>query len=759
MADRTTERVRIKPSLIDSPFWTAFLISSEVILIHKPDGTILAANPAAQKKLGYSIEELEGMSLLDIVVVSEEKFDGRVKELNSKEELTFLALHRRKDGTTFESEVRTRSIVVDGEELIVGIGTDITETRLAEMLNKALERMSSFVGSQMDFENIMGSTVQASREAIGSDSAIIILRRNDEWELQYEDGFNRYIPPGRQFLIRQSSAVLKVIESGKALLINNVDENALMNGEFKEQYGIKSLLMAPLKVKGEVVGLIGFFSHRHLGDFSDNHVDFANKLAYSISLLLETARATQSEKKSQEFLRTVVETVPDGIVVLNKDGIITFVNKETERLLGVPREEMLNNPRDNPRWSLRPISGGTISLDRSPFNMVKKNHKSVHGVDFRTPSSEDGGLIVSVNMSPIFTHEGEFNGAIASLTDVTERRKIREQLAMEKEEMATIMETTPSGIVLFDDDGQIAFLNHSAENILGISRSEAIGRTYDDPEWNLTDYEGNYASKEKLPYNIVVHSRRPAYGIRLAISRSDGRRILLLMNAAPFFNPNGKLSGVIISIQDVTTMMATEKALRVSMKTSNDIIQQIPSGILLFQYNPPSGLTLQSVNPTADAILGGLESRIGMDFDQIWKKGAFFATKEEFMEVVRTGRTLWREGVHYSDLAVDGSFTFRAFYLPNNHLCINFDDVTERIREEALRREAFEQIERNIEHFATLVDRIRNPLSAIIAQAENEVFDPDRIIRRAAEIEFILTKLDRGWLESEQVRDFLKKTL
>jgi hypothetical protein len=204
----------------------------------------------------------------------------------------------------------------------------------------------------------------------------------------------------------------------------------------------------------------------------------------------------------------------------------------------------------------------------------------------------------------------------------------------------------------------------------------------------------------------------------------------------------------------------TERALRISMKTSDDIIQQIPSGILLFQYRKPDRLVLLSVNPTANILLGGVEGKLGLDFDQIWKQGAFFATKEEFLEVVKTGQTIWREGVHYSALSVDGNFTFRAFTLPDDRLCVNFDDVTERMREAELRRQAFAQIEKNIEHFATLVDRIRNPLSAIVAQVEAEGGEESqRVLRRASEIEGILSLLDQGWLESENVRDFLKKSL
>jgi PAS domain S-box-containing protein len=88
------------------------------------------------------------------------------------------------------------------------------------------------------------------------------------------------------------------------------------------------------------------------------------------------------------------------------------------------------------------------------------------------------------------------------------------------------------------------------------------------------------------------------------------------------------------------------------------------------------------------------------------------------------------------------------------------------IEVEEERRMAYEQIERNIEQFAILVDRIRNPLSVIIGYTElkDEIIKKksyDRLFEiiasNAREIEKIVQELDRGWLESEKIRRFLKR--
>lgn len=87
-------------------------------------------------------------------------------------------------------------------------------------------------------------------------------------------------------------------------------------------------------------------------------------------------------------------------------------------------------------------------------------------------------------------------------------------------------------------------------------------------------------------------------------------------------------------------------------------------------------------------------------------------------------------------------------------------DIKERREVENLKRNAFEQIEKNMEQFAVLNDHIRNPLQAIVGLAllkdENDE-TTIKIIQQASVINTIVDQLDQGWIESEKIRDWLRK--
>jgi PAS domain S-box-containing protein len=85
-------------------------------------------------------------------------------------------------------------------------------------------------------------------------------------------------------------------------------------------------------------------------------------------------------------------------------------------------------------------------------------------------------------------------------------------------------------------------------------------------------------------------------------------------------------------------------------------------------------------------------------------------------------------------------------------------DITATKMMEEVEAKAFLQIEKNIEQLAILGDHIRNPLAVIVGIADLDGGPTsESIIQQARIIDQIITQLDRGWIESEKIREFLKK--
>lgn len=138
---------------------------------------------------------------------------------------------------------------------------------------------------------------------------------------------------------------------------------------------------------------------------------------------------------------------------------------------------------------------------------------------------------------------------------------------------------------------------------------------------------------------------------------------------------------------------------------------------------------------------------------------------DDIRDVIGTGQL--RSGIIHPVQGIDGErkvirYTVLRHKDPALDTCVIYLyglDITDTIEMEELKKTAFSQIEKNIEQFAILGDHLRNPLTAIVGLCdlleEREI--AEKIQARAREIDDLITQIDRGWIDSEKVRNIIRK--
>ncbi|TYB88798.1 MAG: PAS domain S-box protein [Kosmotoga sp.] len=154
------------------------------------------------------------------------------------------------------------------------------------------------------------------------------------------------------------------------------------------------------------------------------------------------------------------------------------------------------------------------------------------------------------------------SGKIVSVyEDFTELKQIEEALSHERNLLRNITETVPIGITVVDKSGRITFANQQAEKMLGLSKDEISERTYNDPTWKIKSVHGGEFPDEKLPFNQVMKTGKPIYDVEHAIEWPSGKQVLLKINAAPLFDKNENLDGMVASMENITKLKQTEEKL------------------------------------------------------------------------------------------------------------------------------------------------------------------------------------------------------
>jgi PAS domain S-box-containing protein len=121
------------------------------------------------------------------------------------------------------------------------------------------------------------------------------------------------------------------------------------------------------------------------------------------------------------------------------------------------------------------------------------------------------------------------------------------------------------------------------------------------------------------------------------------------------------------------------------LKTSAEIVRAIPSGLFIYQYEPPDRLILLHGNSEAEELTGiQLSQWHGREFNEIWPQAQSSGVTKAFLNVLKTGKIFETEDLYYKDTRMEGAFKLRVFPMPKKRLGVAFESILERKRAEEM---------------------------------------------------------------------------
>lgn len=209
------------------------------------------------------------------------------------------------------SPIKTASGEVDS---VLGIARDITAMKTAQELSDSLNSINMAINSTVDFGEIMRKVVVDAADAIGCDAALIITKEEEHWINRYAHGL-----PGQFDNLRvREPSILNLLSqfssSGEKVLVSeDAFRDRRFNRAITKRFGIRSVLGIPLSVKGKTIGVLAFLNLKEAVGFIDSQIDFAIKLAVSISFAIENTRLYKAQQNIAVTLQQALLTIPTEI--------------------------------------------------------------------------------------------------------------------------------------------------------------------------------------------------------------------------------------------------------------------------------------------------------------------------------------------------------------------------------------------------------------------------------------------------------------
>ncbi|MGC9356742.1 MAG: PAS domain S-box protein, partial [Anaerolineae bacterium] len=154
----------------------------------------------------------------------------------------------------------------------------------------------------------------------------------------------------------------------------------------------------------------------------------------------ERKKAEEIVRESERRLDMMLQTMVDGVVLVDTEGQITYANPAAERILEVNREEVVTRLYHSRQWRQIDETGADFVPEALPLSIALAKRQRVEGLEHGIEMPDGRVKWLSVNAAPLLDEEGELYGAVASFRDITERKQTREALAWESAVNATMAE-------------------------------------------------------------------------------------------------------------------------------------------------------------------------------------------------------------------------------------------------------------------------------------------------------------------------------
>ena len=261
---------------------------------------------------------------------------------------------------------------------------------------------------------------------------------------------------------------------------------------------------------------------------------------------------TYHHRDSNNKLFFLTELIPVAICCTDRDGNITYYNKQAAKLWG--RQPKINDPEELKYCGaveIFDLNGSRIKNADTPLAIALRTGIPVRNKEIIIKRPDNTKKAVLAHVDLLYNGKNEVTGAINILFDVTDRKKVEKDTF----HLASIVESSDDAIISKTLKGEITSWNRAAEKIFGYKQEEVLGKniTILIPPEKLEEEDviiKNIRKGEKIHHFDTIRMKK------------NGERIHVSLSVSPIKNAEGEVIGASKIARDITDKVLIDKRIK-----------------------------------------------------------------------------------------------------------------------------------------------------------------------------------------------------